>query len=253
MSAASSSCFLELSMGDPVENAAERDAYARARAFLTACGSRYGITSRNMDDLSKMEKRTLREVYASDPTWSKKGPCRTRLPKNLRIGRLEIALNEADAPRACENFRRLCDGAGPSKANKSKALHYLNCRFHRIQKGVLLQSGDFVRGDGSAGESVFGKKFKDEKGGLRRKHDAPGIVGMANKGKNSNTSQFYIALKPLPDLDGKYVVFGRVTNEDGLKVLARVGEEAGSDGGEPKVGVWISACGGKGRPGRGVS
>lgn len=230
-------------MGDPVASAAEREAYARARAFLKACGSRYGIRSENMDDLSKLEKRTLREVYKSDPTWSLKGPCRTRPPKDLKIGRLEIALAERDAPKACENFRRLCAGAGPSKANKTKALHYLNCRFHRIQRGVLIQSGDFIRGDGSSGESVFGKKFKDEKGGLRRKHDAPGILGMANKGKNSNTSQFYVTLKALPDLDGKYVVFGRVTNREGIEAVGRVGEEAGSEEGEPKAEVWISACG----------
>jgi cyclophilin family peptidyl-prolyl cis-trans isomerase len=67
-----------------------------------------------------------------------------------------------------------------------------------------------VLGDGSGGESIYGKTFNDEKNGLKLKHDSIGILSMANSGKNSNSSQFFITLASLPQLDGKYVVFGKV-------------------------------------------
>ena len=76
-------------------------------------------------------------------------------------------------------------------------------------------------GDGSGGDSIYGGKFKDEKAGLKLTHSRVGTVAMANSGKNSNTSQFYIALAELPQLDGKHVVFGQVT--EGLDILQRIG------------------------------
>lgn len=79
-----------------------------------------------------------------------------------------------------------------------------------------------MAGDGSGGDSIYGGKFNDEKNGLKLKHDKLGVVGMANSGKNSNTSQFYITLAgALPQLNGKHVVFGQVV--DGLEVLKRIG------------------------------
>ena len=83
-------------------------------------------------------------------------------------------------------------------------------------------------GDGSGGDSIYGGKFNDEKNGLKAKHDKLGIVAMANSGKNSNTSQFYITLaKKLPQLDGKHVVFGQVV--EGLDILGRLGEAPSSN------------------------
>ena len=76
-------------------------------------------------------------------------------------------------------------------------------------------------GDGSGGDSIYGGKFKDEKAGLKLTHARVGTVAMANSGKNSNTSQFYISLAELPQLDGKHVVFGHVT--EGLDILQRIG------------------------------
>lgn len=64
-----------------------------------------------------------------------------------------------------------------------------------------------VPGDGSGGESIYGGKFNDEKAGLKLKHDGPGVVGMANSGKNSNSCQFYITLKAAPQLDGEETTF----------------------------------------------
>lgn len=62
-------------------------------------------------------------------------------------------------------------------------------RFHRVVKGFVCQGGDIVRGDGSGGDSIYGRTFNDEKGALKLKHDSAGILSMANSGKNTNSRQ----------------------------------------------------------------
>ncbi len=102
-----------------------------------------------------------------------------------------------------------------------------------------MQGGDTVRGDGSGKESIFGPgTFAAEKKGLAKKHDGPGVVGMAGA---SPGCQFYITLAPSPQADGKHVVVGRVM--EGLEVLKRIGREAASEGGEPRARVAVGACG----------
>jgi cyclophilin family peptidyl-prolyl cis-trans isomerase len=164
----------------------------------------------------------LLDAYAADKTWSAKGPARIAPVAPLRAGRLVIELFEKDAPKAAENFRCLVTGEkGLGKASK-KPMHYKGVRFHRIVKGFCMQGGDIVRGDGSGGDSIYGGKFNDDKGGLALKHGGSGAVAMANSGKNTNQSQFYVTLGPAPQADGKHVVFGRVV--EGIELLARVGE-----------------------------
>jgi peptidylprolyl isomerase len=134
------------------------------------------------------------------------------------------------APSACENFATLCGihdhNNSKSGTNKSpsapigasgKPLTYQNSGVHRVIPGFILQGGDFVIGNGSGGESIFGKKFKDERAGLALRHDAAGVLSMGNSGKNSNTSQFFITLAAAPQCDGKHVIFGRVVS--GWEVL----------------------------------
>ncbi len=77
---------------------------------------------------------------------------------------------------------------------------------HRIVEDFMIQAGDIVSSDGSGGESIYGAKFNDEN--FTRRHAHAGVVSMANHGKNTNSSQFFITLKPCPHLDGKHVVFG---------------------------------------------
>jgi hypothetical protein len=106
-----------------------------------------------------------------------------------------------------------------------------------------LQGGDFVFGNGSGGESVFGNKktFKDERAGLILKHDRKGILSMGNSGKNSNSSQFFFTLSDMtPQCDGKHVIFGQLVS--GMNVL-EAAEQYGTSVGEPTVPITITDCG----------
>jgi len=106
----------------------------------------------------------------------------------------------------------------------------------------MAQGGDFINGDGSGGESIYGGKFNDEKAGLHRKFEK-GIVGMANSGKNSNTSQFFITLADdcsQLQLNGNHVAFGRVIL--GLEVLEKL-DNVGTQNGVPTLPVTITNCG----------
>ena len=103
----------------------------------------------------------------------------------------------------------------------------------------MVQTGD-PNGDVTGGESIWGKKFKDEKDGLKGRHDARGVVAMGNTGKNSNGSQFFITFAPCKQLDGKHVVFGKVV--EGMSVIDKVEAVAVPPGGvteEPTVPVVI--------------
>merc|ERR1719440_356950 len=121
-------------------------------------------------------------------------------------------------PKTAENFQALCTGE-KGQGNLGKDLHFKNCPFHRIVPNHVIQTGDVVKGDGTSGESIYGPLFDDESFDL--KHDAPGLLSMANFGRpNTNSSQFFIVTKPRPEMDNQYVVFGRVTK--GMDVVRRV-------------------------------
>jgi cyclophilin family peptidyl-prolyl cis-trans isomerase len=118
----------------------------------------------------------------SDPSWSARGDARVAPPAALVKGRLVITLDAKAAPKACENFRCLCTGEKGKGKGSGKALHYKGCRMHRCVQGFCAQGGDVVKNDGSGGDSIYNGAFKDEKGGLALKHDAAGVVAMANSG-----------------------------------------------------------------------
>ena len=153
------------------------------------------------------------------------------------VGRVEIELRSDVVPRTAENFRCVCTGEKGS-GKHGKPLHYKGSVFHRIITDFMIQGGDFTRGNGTGGESIFGAKFEDENFNLR--HDAPGVLSMANAGPATNGSQFFLTTVEAPWLDGKHVVFGYVTS--GMDVVKTM-ERYGTDTGKTSAPVLIANCG----------
>jgi len=154
-------------------------------------------------------------------------------------GRVVFELFADLTPRTVENFRGLCTGEyGVGKTTKKK-LSYEGCSFFRSSKGFHVQSGDFQFNNGDGGESIYGGHFNDEDMG--RRHTQAGILSMANKGRNSNGSQFFITLKRAPQLDARHVAFGQVVDGmDVIRAIARVPTDLDE---RPRVAVKIVGCG----------
>ncbi|KAI1280734.1 Peptidyl-prolyl cis-trans isomerase B [Halotydeus destructor] len=118
------------------------------------------------------------------------------------LGQIVIGLFGKLAPRTVQNFATFASRGG------FKGLNYVGSKFHRIIDGYIIQGGDILNGDGTGSISIYGDQFADEKFTL--KHTEPYMLSMANAGKDSNGSQFFITLRALRSLDGKHVIFGKV-------------------------------------------
>jgi len=159
---------------------------------------------------------------------------------NKTIGRIVFELFADVCPKTAENFRALCTGEKGLSKISGKSLTYKGSIFHRVIKKFMIQGGDFTKGNGTGGESIYGLKFDDEN--FIRKHDSEGLLSMANSGPNTNGSQFFITLVPCPHLDGKHVVFGSIIEGmEILKIIENVITNKSND--RPFANVSISNCG----------
>lgn len=197
------------------------------------------------DVFNKNKNAVTKETEADDEVVPPQGLITSKVFLDVSIEgqpskRIVIGLYGRECPKTALNFLSLCEGVGDSGDGRpgNVSLHYKGSKFHRIIPGFMMQGGDFTKGDGRGGASIFGHKFKDEN--FVFKHSGVGVVSMANSGPDTNSSQFFICLGPTPWLDGRHVVFGHVLY--GIETVREI-EDCGSSSGNPKKPVVIVDCG----------
>ncbi|XP_069138259.1 uncharacterized protein [Argopecten irradians] len=192
------------------------------------------VSADKFKDVEQMEKKPMRytvteEVYFDVLIEEDKDEDDYR-------GRFVVAVFGDIAPMTVLNFQSIAKGYKRGKT----PLHYKGSHIHRIVPDFIIQMGDVTKKDGTGGTSIYGDKFVDENFYLS--HKAAGYVSMANHGKDTNGSQFFILLNRARWLDTKHVVFGKVIR--GMDVVKKIGEiESNKDNAVPLKKVTIVDCG----------
>ncbi|KAJ3611282.1 hypothetical protein NHX12_021298 [Muraenolepis orangiensis] len=155
------------------------------------------------------------------------------------VGRIVFQLFSDICPKTSKNFLCLCTGEKGTGKTTGKELCYKGSTFHRVVKNFMVQGGDFTEGNGRGGESIYGGYFEDEN--LILKHDKAFLLSMANRGKDTNGSQFFITTKMAPHLDGVHVVFGLVIS--GFEVIKKIEGLKTDSASRPYADVRVVDCG----------
>ncbi|GAA5908798.1 uncharacterized protein JCM6883_004171 [Sporobolomyces salmoneus] len=243
-----SRCFIDFAAGDQARYDHDYSQYKALEKWLAQNGAKYGLPE-ELNELDEASRETLTAMYEAETkttlTASSFSP-----PASLRLPRLYITVR-SDVPGLRKTTSNFLDLLTDSKKLKSKRspnppLKYAGSKVFRIEEGFVAQTGDVTRQDGSGGESIYGGTFNDEKEGLKTAFEL-GTIAMANSGKNSNTSQFFVTLTSDPaklkKLTGKYVAFGQAdlsiaSSRECIDGLSSLGDGKGGT----KEPVWIEEC-----------